>query len=242
MYVVAKHQIKDAESFFRCRKSAAESAPDRVSLAGSSVPAETTPRRSASGKRNRSRRSRDYLDTLIGDSAENAYFQVSAEHAIGIPEPISRPGRRVMAQRVSFKTYSRDAAENYQRYFVPAIAAPLAADLVALAALQAGRARPRRRVRDRRGDEAGGPAGRRRGHGLSAVDVNPGMLAVARAKPPRIRRIEWREASADALPLPDEAFEVALCQLGPPVRPRTRPMAVRGRRTASSPLGGRLLI
>ena len=36
------------------------------------------------------------------------------------------------------KTFGGNAAENYERYFVPAIGQPLAIDLVAAAALQAG--------------------------------------------------------------------------------------------------------
>ena len=43
-----------------------------------------------------------------------------------------------MAQQISFETYRGNAAENYERYFVPAIGAPLAADLVELAALRPG--------------------------------------------------------------------------------------------------------
>ena len=34
-----------------------------------------------------------------------------------------------MAQRISFETYRGNAAENYERYFVPTIGAPFAADL-----------------------------------------------------------------------------------------------------------------
>jgi ubiquinone/menaquinone biosynthesis C-methylase UbiE len=43
-----------------------------------------------------------------------------------------------MAQVVSFETYSENAAENYERYFVPTIGRPLATDLVELAALRPG--------------------------------------------------------------------------------------------------------
>jgi hypothetical protein len=31
----------------------------------------------------------EYLDSLTGEASENAYFQVSTERAIGIPEPIA---------------------------------------------------------------------------------------------------------------------------------------------------------
>jgi hypothetical protein len=43
-----------------------------------------------------------------------------------------------MSQEISFETFSGSAAENYELYFVPAIGAPLAADLVELAALRPG--------------------------------------------------------------------------------------------------------
>ena len=38
----------------------------------------------------------------------------------------------------SFEDYAGNAAENYERYFAPAIGAPLAVDLIEVAALQPG--------------------------------------------------------------------------------------------------------
>jgi ubiquinone/menaquinone biosynthesis C-methylase UbiE len=116
-----------------------------------------------------------------------------------------------MTQQISFETYSRDSAQNYERYFVPAIGAPLAADLVALAELQPGE-----RVLDiacgtgavtKLAAERVGSEGT-----VTGLDLNPGMLAVARATSPG--RIEWCEANAEEMPLPDEAFDAVLCQLG----------------------------
>jgi ubiquinone/menaquinone biosynthesis C-methylase UbiE len=46
------------------------------------------------------------------------------------------------------------------------------------------------------------------------TDINAGMLAVARTAVPGVAASDWREASADDLPFPDEEFDVALCQLG----------------------------
>lgn len=103
--------------------------------------------------------------------------------------------------------------ENYQRFFVPAIGAPLAADLVRNAALREGE-----RVLDvacgtgvvtRLASEQVGATG-----AVSGLDVNPGMLAVARAATPEGMSIEWHEANAEAMPLPDASFDVVLCQLG----------------------------
>ena len=118
-----------------------------------------------------------------------------------------------MPPQISSQTFSESAAENYERYFVPAIGAPLAADLVELAAL-----RPGERVLDvacgtgvvaRRALERVGDRGR-----VVGTDINAGMLALARAVVPGVDPSDWVEACADDLPFPGEAFDVALCQLG----------------------------
>jgi ubiquinone/menaquinone biosynthesis C-methylase UbiE len=50
---------------------------------------------------------------------------------------------------------------------------------------------------------------------IVAVDINPAMLTVGRSLPaPEGATIEWREGSALELPLPNEAFDLALCQAG----------------------------
>lgn len=104
-------------------------------------------------------------------------------------------------------------AQNYERFFVPSIGRPLAVDLVDEAAL-----RPGERVIDvacgtgivaRLAAERLGDTGT-----VAGVDINPGMLAVARvtaaAGGPRIR---WYKTSAESIPLPDETFDVAFCQV-----------------------------
>jgi ubiquinone/menaquinone biosynthesis C-methylase UbiE len=106
------------------------------------------------------------------------------------------------------------APELYQRYLVPAITAVWASDLVDRAAL-----RPGERVLDvacgtgavaRVAAERVGVTGR-----VTALDINPGMLAVARLLPPALgAAIEWHEASVLALPFSDAAFDGVLCQLG----------------------------
>ena len=109
--------------------------------------------------------------------------------------------------------FDKNPAVNYERYFVPAIGAPLADDLVRVASLRQGQ-----RVLDvacgtgivarlasQQIDASGTVAG---------LDVNPGMVAVARSATPSDMPIEWYEASADAMPLPDESFDVVLCQMG----------------------------
>ncbi len=111
------------------------------------------------------------------------------------------------------EAYGPSPAENYERYFVPAIGKPLADDLMALTTPQPGD-----RVLDvacgtgivaRLASERVGATG-----SVAGLDVNPGMLAVARSATPPDTSIEWHEASAEAIPLPDETFDVVLCQLG----------------------------
>jgi SAM-dependent methyltransferase len=48
------------------------------------------------------------------------------------------------------------------------------------------------------------------------VDLNPGMLAMARqlARQGLAANIEWRESDAAVLPVPDAHFDVVLCQQG----------------------------
>lgn len=76
------------------------------------------------------------------------------------------------------------------------------------------------------------------GSRIVGVDVNPAMLAVARAVAPEI---DWREGSADALPLGDaEAFDVVICQQGLQFF-ADRPAAAAQMRRALAP-GGRLAV
>jgi ubiquinone/menaquinone biosynthesis C-methylase UbiE len=109
--------------------------------------------------------------------------------------------------------YQGSAPENYEKFFVPAIGAPLAADLVAAAAL-----RPGERILDvacGTGVVTRLAAARVGGSGaVAGLDVNPGMLAVARSAAANDASIEWYETSAEAMPLADGSFDVVLCQMG----------------------------
>ena len=71
------------------------------------------------------------------------------------------------------------------------------------------------------------------------IDINPGMLAVARAAAPGLT-IKWQEANAEALPLPDDAFEVAFCQIGLMFFPEKKTALEEMRRVLV--VGGRVLI
>ncbi len=109
---------------------------------------------------------------------------------------------------------SGDAAEFYERYsrfmlepWVPAL-------------LNAVRLQSGERVLDiacgtgfvaRQAAECVGEAGT-----VTGVDINVGMLAMAKAATANSAAltIDWREADVSALPYPDGSFDVALCQQG----------------------------
>lgn len=134
-------------------------------------------------------------------------------------------------------SYSENAAENYERYFVPAIGRPVAARLVEEAGL-----RPGDRVLDvacgtgivaRLAAERVGPDG-----AVEGLDPNPGMLAVAREAAPGDPSITWHEAPGEAMPLPDGSFDVVLCGMGLQFF-ADRPAGLREMRRVLAP-GGRL--
>lgn len=144
-----------------------------------------------------------------------------------------------MAEQHFGKSYGGDIAANYERYFVPAIGAPVAADLMRTAALRSGE-----RVLDvacgtgvvaRLAAEQVGPTG-----AVTGLDVNPGMLAVARSATPPGTTIEWQEASAEKMPFPDSSFDVVLCQMGLQFMP-DRSAALREMYRTLKP-GGRLIL
>jgi ubiquinone/menaquinone biosynthesis C-methylase UbiE len=109
---------------------------------------------------------------------------------------------------------SGNAPEAYERYIIPALFNEWACDLVETAAVQAGE-----RVLDvacGTGVVARAAASRvgKAGH-VVGVDVNEGMLGMARTVPPPLgTAMTWQQGDAAALPLPTAAFDVVLCQQG----------------------------
>jgi ubiquinone/menaquinone biosynthesis C-methylase UbiE len=108
------------------------------------------------------------------------------------------------------------APEVYERELVPAVFGPWAPIVVGLA-----HPRPGERVIDiacgtgivaRVAGTRVGPSG-----SVAAVDLNPGMLDVARSvamtSEPGVS-IQWHVSSADKLPFPDSSFDIVYCQLG----------------------------
>lgn len=114
---------------------------------------------------------------------------------------------------VSFTQYGGNAAENYERYFVPTIGTAFATALLEAAVL-----RPGERVLDiacGTGIAARLAAEQVGSHGdVAGLDVNPAMLAVARSVGSSGAAIEWHEGNAESLPLTDASFDVVLSSLG----------------------------
>jgi ubiquinone/menaquinone biosynthesis C-methylase UbiE len=114
----------------------------------------------------------------------------------------------------TYRSFTGTAAENYQRYFVPAIATPVSVDLLRTADLQPGE-----HVLDvacgtgliaRLAAEQVAPTG-----SVTGVDIAPEMISVARTIATADGRpIEWYVGDATSLSLPDDSYDVVLCQMG----------------------------
>jgi hypothetical protein len=87
VYVVAKHRIKDADRFFSISQVAAENAPRRV-YGRQFCPSWDRTEAVCLWEADSVEAVERYLESLIGEAGDNTYFQVSTEHAIGIPQPI----------------------------------------------------------------------------------------------------------------------------------------------------------
>ena len=104
-------------------------------------------------------------------------------------------------ETASYRNFTGTGAENYERYFVPAIGSPVSHGLLDAAALQAGE-----RVLDvgcgtgivaRKAATAVGATG-----SVTGVDVAADMIAVAAVQaPPGGAQIEWREGRRDIAPV-----------------------------------------
>lgn len=103
-----------------------------------------------------------------------------------------------------------DAANAYETLFVPALFGQWAPRVVDAAKIQSGQ-----RVLDvacgtgilaREAALRTGPTG-----SVTGLDPSPGMLAVAGRIAPTV---EWRQGMAEALPFPDQSFDVVVSQFG----------------------------
>jgi ubiquinone/menaquinone biosynthesis C-methylase UbiE len=104
------------------------------------------------------------------------------------------------------------APELYERYLVPAITSIWAVDLIDR--MQPGPGDPVLDVACGTGIVARLAAERMATGRVVGLDLNAGMLKVARAVPTTGASIEWREGSALSLPFADRSFALVLCQLG----------------------------
>jgi ubiquinone/menaquinone biosynthesis C-methylase UbiE len=131
------------------------------------------------------------------------------------------------------------AAEAYERNMVRGVFAAWAKFLVGAAAIEPGET-----ILDiacgtgivaRHAAASTGPGG-----AVTGLEMNPAMLDVARRlSPAGGATMSWVEADATDMPLPDDAFDVALCQQGVQFF-KQREAALAGMRRVLKP-GGRLL-
>ena len=104
------------------------------------------------------------------------------------------------------------AAELYQRYLVPGITSKWAEDLIHRAQLRSDE-----EVLDvacGTGVVARLAAEKMASGHVTGLDLNAGMLAVARGVPGKGPQVNWMEGSALDLPFPSGRFDAVLCQLG----------------------------
>ena len=85
MYVVVQHRVKDPKFFLADIPSVAKNAPPGVH------PRMFCPSSDATvavclWQADSIESVRQYVDSATGDASENTYFEVSKEHAVGLPE------------------------------------------------------------------------------------------------------------------------------------------------------------
>jgi SAM-dependent methyltransferase len=153
--------------------------------------------------------------------------------------PILTPGGRSATIAHRFQLQGQGPAA-YERYLVPAVFAPCAAQLLDLAGV-----RPGERVLDvacGTGIVARQAALRvGAGGAVTGTDLNQGMVEAAEAAAAGLGvRIEWRRAEATALPLPDGAVDLVCCQQGLQFFP-DRALALAEARRVLAP-GGRVAL
>lgn len=144
-----------------------------------------------------------------------------------------------MPRQYSDEAYQGSIPENYERYFVPAIGAPMANGLIEIVAPAQGErildvacgTGVIARLASQRVGESGTVAG---------LDMNPGMLAVARTTTPPGTTIDWHEAGAEAMSFPDESFDALVCQMGLQFMPDKHAALTEMRRVLVP--GGRLVL
>src|SRR3954452_24830453 len=111
------------------------------------------------------------------------------------------------------KVFAGSIPENYDRYMVPLIFEPFAADLAQRAAsfspsavleIAAGTGVVTRALAPKLSP----------GASYTVTDLNQPMLDYAASQQPADSRISWRQADALALPFEEGSFDVVCCQFG----------------------------
>ncbi|MBI4922889.1 MAG: methyltransferase domain-containing protein [Devosia nanyangense] len=111
------------------------------------------------------------------------------------------------------KVFAGSIPENYDRYMVPLIFEPYAADI----ARRAGSLSPGAVLETAAGSGVVTRALAPKlppGATYVVTDLNQAMLDYAASRQPPDTRIEWRQADALALPFEDAAFDLVCCQFG----------------------------
>ncbi|MGN6142973.1 MAG: class I SAM-dependent methyltransferase, partial [Mesorhizobium sp.] len=111
------------------------------------------------------------------------------------------------------KAFAGSVPENYDRYMVPLIFEPYAADLARRVALLSPNAVLEIAAGTGAVTRALAP---KLSPGASYVvtDLSQPMLDYAASRQPADSRIQWRRADALALPFEDASFDVVCCQFG----------------------------
>ena len=90
MYVAIVHQVQDAQAFL----SRGERLADPSSAPPGVVPRQFCPSKDLSAatcvwEAASVDAVRDYIDSTLGDSSDNTYFEISTEYALRLPQPAS---------------------------------------------------------------------------------------------------------------------------------------------------------
>lgn len=125
----------------------------------------------------------------------------------------ARKAQRVIAMLEADKVFAGSIPENYDRYMVPLIFEPYAADIAQRAAslspsavleIAAGTGVVTRALAPKLSP----------GASYVVTDLNQPMLDYAASRQGPDNRIKWRQADALALPFEDAAFDLVCCQFG----------------------------